>query len=133
MFECVTQHQFWGVLVLALLLSASACAARYTVHPGALNTTDSAAYDALLAAETAIDQAKIENQGKPNDALNRLIASYDVARDSWLTYRGAIAAQRKRDSAQPQVTTVPLQAYLHKLSKNLSDLTNAIRTLKEAK
>src|SRR5207247_4448558 len=42
------------VLTIPLLLSASACAARYTIHPGALNRTDSAAYDALLIAYEAL-------------------------------------------------------------------------------
>src|SRR2546425_9753250 len=122
MLEFVTQHQFGVVLLLALLLLASACAVRYTVHPGALNKTDSAAYDALLIAETAIDQARTEYQtGRlpvgdkdAKAALDALIASYNIARESWLTYRGAIT------------TNVPRQVYLDKLNRNLSDLTNAI-------
>jgi hypothetical protein len=129
MFECVTQREFWTVLLLAILLSAAACAARYTVHPGALSKTDSAAYDALLIAETTIDQARTEYQAGqlpagPNDgkkALDTLVKSYNVARESWLTYRGAIA------------TNVPAQIYLDKLTKNLSDLTNAIHAFEEAK
>ena len=51
------------------------------------------------------------------DALNTLIRSYNVARESWLTYRGAVA------------TNVPSDAYLAQLNKNLLDLTNAIRVL----
>jgi type IV pilus biogenesis protein CpaD/CtpE len=126
MFEFVTPHQFWAVLLLALLLAASVCATRYTVHPGALNTTDSATYDALLIAETTIDQARLDYKAgqlpaSGTDALDALIQTYDVARVSWLTYRGAIA------------TNVPPQTYLDTLNKNLSDLTNAIRQLKEAK
>src|ERR1700686_3535211 len=51
-----------GLLLAALLvLPAQACVAHYTVHPAALNQTDSAAYDALLIAETVIDQAKAAN------------------------------------------------------------------------
>ena len=50
------------VLMLPLLLSTTACAAHYTVHPGALNRTDSAAYDTLLIAQAAIDQARAEYQ-----------------------------------------------------------------------
>jgi hypothetical protein len=114
------------VLIAPLLLSTQACAAHYTVHPGALNVTDSAAYDALLIAETTIDQARAEYQtGQPpasgKDALNALVASYNLARESWLTYRGAIT------------TNVPPQVYFDKLNKNLSDLTNAIRQFEEAK
>jgi hypothetical protein len=126
MSDFVTQHQFWAALILALLISASACAARYTVHPGALNKADSATYDTLLAAEAAIDQARTEFHagqlpGKAKDALNALVQSYNLARESWLTYRGAITAK------------VPQETYCDKLTKNLSDLRNAIQALKEAK
>src|SRR5437588_8802813 len=49
------------VVVLPLLLvSATSCAVHYRIHPGALNATDSAAYDALLIAETTIDQARLD-------------------------------------------------------------------------
>src|SRR6266516_2509403 len=49
------------LLLVALLAAAtSACAVRYTIHPGALNTTDSAAYDILLVAQATIDQARVE-------------------------------------------------------------------------
>src|SRR5881394_1518300 len=52
-----------GPLLLApLVFPTAACAAHYAVHPGALNVADSAAYDTLLVAEAAIDQARVENQ-----------------------------------------------------------------------
>ena len=103
------------LLAAALVLPAQGCAAHYTVHPGALNQTDSAAYDALLIAETVIDQAKAAQPGPPDATLKALIDSYNVARQSWLTYRGAIT------------TNVPQPVYLDNLNKNLVDLTNAIR------
>ena len=125
MFEFVTQHEVSAVLLLALLLLASACAARYMVHPGALNKTDSAAYDMLLIAEAAIDQARTRFRGQlpgeTKDAFNALVHAYNLARESWLTYRGAIS------------TRVPAQMYFDKLTKNLSDLTNAIQAIREAK
>lgn len=46
--------------------------------------------------------------------------SYNVARESWLTYRGALA------------TNVPADSYFNQLNKNLSALTTAIRTFREA-
>jgi len=87
------------VLLIPVLCVTNACAAsRYTVHPGALDKTDSAAYDILLVAEAAIDEARIDseagrlpNQTRP--ALNALIQSYDIARETWFTYRGAIATR----------------------------------------
>jgi hypothetical protein len=116
-----------GPLLLApLVFPAAACAAHYTVHPGALNVADSAAYDTLLVAEAAIDQARVENQTRAlpsaeKDALNTLIQSYNVARVSWLTWRGAIA------------TNVPPDPYFEQLTKNLSDLATAIRVLESGK
>ena len=108
------------LLLVPIVFSTAACAARYRLHPGALNVTDSAAYDTLLVAEAAIDQARVENQTRAlpspeKDALNTLIRSYNVARDSWLTYRGAIA------------TNVPPDPYFQQLSQNLTDLASAVR------
>jgi hypothetical protein len=113
-----------GPLLLApLVFPAAACAAHYTVHPGALNVTDSAAYDTLLIAQAAIDRARVEDQSQAlpaadKDALNTLIRSYNVAREAWFTYRGAITAN------------VPADAYFQQLNKNLIDLTDAIEMLK---
>jgi len=83
---------------------------------------DSAVYDTLLVAEAAIDQAREENQTRPfsaeaKESLNRLIQAYNVAREAWLTYRGAVDAQRKRDSAQPQVD-VSSDQYFEQLNRN---------------
>jgi len=119
MSEFLIQHQSWAVIaVLLLAFAATACAARYTVHPGSLNKADSVAYDTLLIAQKAIDQAKTTN---PSAALNALIHAYNVARTSWLTYRGAIA------------TNTPADTYLQQLNSNLLDLENAIRALEEVK
>jgi hypothetical protein len=105
-------------LLIPIVLAAAGCAARYTVHPGALNAGDSAAYDTLTIAQAAIDQARTQPiPAGEKDALNALIRSYNVARESWLTYRGAVA------------TNMPSDAYLAQLNKNLLDLTNAIRAL----
>jgi hypothetical protein len=114
------------VLVVPILLPFSSCAAHYAVHPGALNPADSAAYDTLLVAESVIDAARsaIEAGTIPRtekDALNILLHSYNVARESWLTYRGALA------------TNIPSDQYFQQLTKNLSDLTNAIQAVKEVK
>ena len=81
------------------------------------------AYDTLLIAEAAIDQARAENQTHPlsaqaKDALNTLIDSYNVARTAWLTYRGAIA------------TNTPSDQYFQLLTRNLTDLTHALEVLK---
>jgi hypothetical protein len=125
MYDLVSQHVIGTVLLVAVLLVAAACTARYTVHPGAINTIDSAAYDSLLVAQAAIDQARSQYAAgqipAKKKALDALIASYNVARASWLTYRGALT------------TNVPDQTYVDTLNKNLSDLSLAIRNFEEAK
>ena len=113
-------------LTIPLLFAAPACATHYTVHPGALNNADSVTYDALQVAEAAIDQARIDYQANQLPAnmkapLDALIKSYNIARESWLTYRGAVS------------TNVPADAYFTQLNQNLSDLTAAIQNFEEAK
>ena len=54
-------------------------------------------------------------------ALDALVLSYNIARTSWLTYRGAIS------------TNSPADQYLTQLNQNLADLAAAIRSLEEAK
>jgi hypothetical protein len=107
-----------------LLFLLVSCSAHYSIHPGALNKTDSEAFDALLIAGTTIDQARLDVRAGqlPADAkpaLDLLIRSYNVARASWLAYRGALSAN------------VPSQAYVDELTKNLSDLSAAIRAFAE--
>ena len=84
------------------------------------------ALDPLLIAETTIDQAKAAYRAgdlppESRDALNALVRSYNVARDAWLTYRGALA------------TNTPADPYFQELNKNLADLMTAIREVKEVK
>jgi len=90
------------------------------------DVADSAVYDTLLVAEAAIDQAREENQTRPfsaeaKESLNRLIQAYNVAREAWLTYRGAVDAQRKRDSAAASSRRF-FGSYFEQLNRNLSDL-----------
>lgn len=123
MFGSILQQHFGAVLALTVLVLAAGCATRLTVHPGALNAFDSAAYDSLLVAEAAIDQARTAYAAGQiagnKQALDALVASYNVARESWLTYRGALT------------TNDPPQTYLDKLNANLTDLANAIRVFEE--
>jgi len=121
-------HQRSGIAVaILLLLLLPACSAHYRIHPGALNATDSAAYDALLIAQTTIDQARLQLQAgqlpaEAKTALDVLVRSYNVAREAWLTYRASAA----RDNAN---LTSPV--YFDQLTKNLSNLTDAIRKFQE--
>ena len=83
-------------------------------------------YDTLLIASAMIDDARVAYQlGRlpigAKDLLNTLIHSYNLTRQSWLTYRGAMAT-----NAAPDI-------YFDELTENLKDLTTAIRAFEEAK
>jgi hypothetical protein len=107
-------------LMLPILVFISSCAVHYVVRPGALNTADSAAYDTLLAAESVINQARVEKLSpEQKDVFNTVIRAYNVARESWLTYRDAIQ------------TNAPADAYFAELNRNLADLTTAIGKVRE--
>jgi len=120
-----------GLKVVALvwlippLMATPACAARYTMHPGAVTRTDSMAYDALLVAQAIIDEARTESEraalpGRAKEALNTLIQAYNTARHSWLAYRAAVSSD------------TPADMDAGRLAKNLAELANAIRSFKEA-
>src|SRR5438477_2138082 len=49
------------ILIVPFLLVTPACAMHSQLHPGALDKTDSAAYDTLLVAEAIIDQARLDS------------------------------------------------------------------------
>ena len=110
------------VVMIPGFVAVSSCAARYSVHPGALDKTDSAAYDVLLIAQSTIDQARIlyragQLPGSAEEALNRLIQAYNIARESWLIYHGA-----------------PSAIYLDRVTRNISGLARAVRAFEtEAK
>jgi hypothetical protein len=125
MMDLTSNHRSRIAAAIPLLLLMMACSVHYRIHPGALNAADSAAYDALLVAETTIGQARLQLQAgqlpaaaKP--ALDVLVRSYNVAREAWLTYRTSF------------VSTVKTSAEFDQLAKNLSDLTDAIRKFQEA-
>src|SRR6516225_5776202 len=66
------------LLLVPIVFSTTACAAHYRIHPGAVNATDSAAYDALLIAEAEINKARMDYQAgqvtvDARDRLDNLI------------------------------------------------------------
>jgi hypothetical protein len=108
------------LILVPLAMSGSACAAaHYSLHPGALNQIDSATYDTLVVAQTTIDDARVAYEaGRLPDstkpAFDTLVRSYNLARQSWLTYRGV-------------ATQVPDTVYFNQLNQNLTDLATALR------
>lgn len=118
------------VLVATLAGCASLGQKPYSPHPGSASTFDSIAYDGLLEAQAAIDQAKTDYQTlSPKEAayqkplLNRVIEVYNTAQASWHTYHDATAGAQHRNLAQLQ----------GQLNLDLQTLTAAIGTLQKVK
>src|SRR3989454_12801177 len=91
---------FTLILVALLAAATSACAARYTIHPGALNKTDSAAYDILLVAETAIDQARLAYKSRQLPAGVKLDRKSTRLNSSHLVISYAVFCLKKKKKSR---------------------------------
>ena len=101
-------HRKTTAILLCIVLAAAACGGKaYVVHPGAVNTFDSKAYDALLTWNGALTQAKAElAAGRipvgSRSIINQPGAVYNGARTAWLAYRAAVRAGNATDAATAQ-------------------------------
>jgi hypothetical protein len=107
-----------------LAVAMSGCRA-YTQHPGAANSFDSHAYDALLLANDAIKTAKADvgNGSLPanyTSYLNALIRSYDAANALYRTYHDA--AVKGQDTSAMMAN---LQIDLNQLAVDLAAFKKA--------
>ena len=105
--------------ILALSFTLACATKNVQVHPGAVSSFDSQAYDGLLVAQEVINQARASLQAgtlpvSAKPVINRAILAYNSARASWLIYRSA--AQTNID---PQLAAADLQ-------KAMADLTAAV-------
>jgi uncharacterized protein YcfL len=93
-----------SAVVLVLLMIVS-CSSKRPIHPGALNQSDSVAYDTLLTAQAAIEQAKVEVANYPaaKPFLNKTIVSYNIAQAA---YKGYHAGTENLASVQAQIAVV---------------------------
>lgn len=95
-----------NVLLALVMFSAVGCMKTAVIHPGAINQTDSTIYDALLSAQAAIEQAKMQAGPTPSPAiktaLNTTIAAYNVAEASYKTYHSLAASGGTPDATQLQ-------------------------------
>ncbi len=81
-----------AVVVLLSLLLAGCAGKQYVLHPGAVDEFGSRTYDVLVSVKASLDQAKVEYRAgalpsNSKDLLNRIGASYNLARKAWLGYR----------------------------------------------
>src|SRR5689334_3115546 len=77
----------WSLLA-ALAFSANGC--HKNIHPGAISTVDSNAYDTLLIAQAALDEGRKTIAENPSpayaNAFNKAVAIYNQAEADWQLY-----------------------------------------------
>src|SRR5271156_6431527 len=122
-----------ALLVLPLVLFFSGCAAR-PIHPGAANSFDSNAYDALLVTDSVIQSTKADLtnnvfsatvSASVKTALNNLITAYDVADVAYVAYHSAALSAAGATAAQQTAVTTSLNS--------VSTSTTALVTAKAGK
>ena len=94
-----------SVFVALLLLAACSSTATKpatTLPPGALNQFDLTSYESLMGAQAVInsvkaDIAKLPPEAKP--ALNKAIASYNLAEAAWQSYHAGATNNQAQLSA----------------------------------
>ncbi len=106
------------IAALLFLLALTGCSGtpKPVIHPGALNQFDSNAYDTLLTAQAAIEQASKEvvaNYPALKDEMNKVRAGYTAAQASYKSYHEAAAAGKP-------TTPDALDALLKKLTTDLA-------------
>lgn len=113
------------ILLLALALSLpfglTSCSNPATVtHPGAVNAFDSNAYDALITAQAAIEQAKVGIAPQYKTQLNQVIAGYNAAMHAYQVYHAAAVAGSSPDPAA-------LQAQISQLVASVAALVTQVK------
>lgn len=81
-----------AVVSLVLALFMLGCAGKAPVkHPGAINDFDSYAFDTLLTAHGALNEAKAQAPSHPEakELINQAIASYNSAQAAYKIYHAS--------------------------------------------
>lgn len=105
---------WWGMAVVLALIFVAGCASSPSSSPppapsrlGAINAFDIRAYDTLLVAQAAIEQAKAQASTKAEVlAVNAVVASYNLAYSAYESWR---AAARAAGGAPPDAATLDAQ------------------------
>ena len=118
-----------NIAIALVLVTLGACGKAYQVHPGAVNTFDSQAYDTLIVAKAAIDQCKTDVSNgtftgavlaNVETALNGLITAYNVMDSAYQVYHAAAVAGTATPAQQASVTAGATQ-----VTTAMSNLTAA--------
>lgn len=104
-------------LALGVILLTAGC--RKNIHPGAVSTVDSNAYDSLLVAQAALDEGRKIIAEKPDPAytaiFNKAVAVYNQAEADW---------QLEHSTKDP--------ALAQKLSGEIADVIKTIADMRAA-
>lgn len=92
-----------GIVLSLWLVLGVGCASKnqHISHPNAINQVDSSAYDTLLTAQAALEEAKahISEHPEAKQVLNQAIASYNSAQAAYKIYHGLGDPQSGADLA----------------------------------
>lgn len=99
-----TNRKNRALVAFCLLLCLAACPSA-TLRPGAVDSFDSNAFNALGTWQVSLDALKADCPSGPTspcpqakkDAINRIGDAYNVTRQGWLTYRNAVKAGQTGD------------------------------------
>jgi len=126
-------RKYLAISLLLIALSFGACASKSGTtppppsHPGAVNAFDSTAYDALVSAQAAIEQAKVGIPQSQKALLNKIITGYNKAESAYVAYHTlALSLQAKPDATQSSQLATQQAA----LQGQIDALTSQISTLK---
>jgi len=103
--------------IVALLALISGC--HKNIHPGAISTVDSNAYDTLLIAQAALDEGRTTIAANPSPtytaAFNKAVAIYNQAEADWQLYHS---------TKDPQLAT-KLTSEVNQVVMTIADMRKA--------
>jgi len=119
-----------GLLALPIAFSSlSGCAT--ALHPGAVNKFDSDSWDALLTAQTMLEQASADPTitGDPASkaVLNKAIAAYDTAESAWQLWHSSAVAAKAAGNAAAVGDSPQLSAQIAELVADVGQLRTLLK------
>lgn len=109
-------------LALAACLTLAGCAGQAkpkTLPPGALNAFDADSYVALMGAQAVLNSVKADIGNLPpaaKPALNKAIASYNLANDAWQSYHAGASSNQAALTASIAQATADVVVLLTQIS-----------------
>jgi len=109
------------ILALGLCGCGTPTATTPASIPGAINSVDAQLYTDLHTAQAAIEQAKVDIAKFPQfkDALNKVIASYNLAEAGYQTYHAGLVGGKTIDASMLQAQVTLLMTDIGKLQVSM--------------